>query len=315
MKKTVPALLFLAVAAVAFATADRSKSFEATYTATLTGIPAGANELNVWIPLPVTRGAQTVSDVVIDSPYQWTRHKDPLFGNEYAFAKIANPRAGDLAVRVNFKGTRREESLSAPFETAASKDDLDRALRADKLVTISPRVRTLADEITAGKSTPVEQAKAIYDYLVTNMTYDKTVPGWGHGDTERACDIKKGNCTDFHSFFMSLARAKGIPARFVIGFPLTAKDGLVKGYHCWAEFYVRGKGWIPVDASDGSKATDPNVRQYLFGNLDPDRVQFTVGRDLVLTPKTAEPLNFFIYPHAEANGVEVGTPTIALQFK
>src|SRR6266478_4743029 len=106
---------------------------------------------------------------------------------------------------------------------------------------------------------------------------------------------------------MSLARAKGIPARFVIGFPLTAKDGQVKGYHCWAEFWVPAKGWVPVDPSEASKSSDPNVRAYLFGNLDPDRVQFTVGRDLTLTPKTSEPLNYFIYPRAEAAGREVGT--------
>jgi hypothetical protein len=115
--------------------------------------------------------------------------------------------------------------------------------------------------------------------------------------------------------FLSMARAKGIPARFVIGFPLTAKDGNVKGYHCWAEFYLDGKGWVPVDASDASKSADPALRQYLFGHLDPERVQFTVGRDLVLSPKTAEPLNYFIYPHAEADGKEIGAPAIALQFK
>jgi transglutaminase-like putative cysteine protease len=311
MKK---AIIAVALLALAF-TSQKSKTFDATYSGLISGLPQGVNEVKVWIPLPVSRGAQTVSDVIIDSPYKWARYKDAEFGNEYAFATIENPPAGDLAVRVSFKATRREVSIAAPSETAASKAEIDRALRADKLVTLSPRVRQLADEITAGKSAPVDQARAIYDYLVSNMTYDKTVPGWGHGDTERACDIKKGNCTDFHSFFMSLARAKGIPARFVIGFPLTAKDGQVKGYHCWAEFYVKGKGWIPVDASDASKSADANVRQYLFGNLDPERVQFTVGRDLVLTPKTAEPLNFFIYPHAEVAGAEVGTPSVMLQFK
>ncbi|MGZ4779621.1 MAG: transglutaminase-like domain-containing protein, partial [Thermoanaerobaculia bacterium] len=152
-------------------------------------------------------------------------------------------------------------------------------------------------------------------YVVTTMKYDKTIPGWGNGDTERACDIKAGNCTDFHSLFMSLARAKGIPARFVIGFPLTAADGQVKGYHCWAEFWVKGKGWIPVDASDASKLSDNAKREYLFGNLDPNRVQFTVGRDLTLTPRTSEPLNFFIYPRAESNGKPIGTPAVSLQFK
>jgi transglutaminase-like putative cysteine protease len=216
---------------------------------------------------------------------------------------------------VRFKATRHATDAAHPFETTAERGELARDLKADKLVTISPRVHALADEITAGKTTPVEQARAIYQYLVTNMTYDKTTPGWGKGDTERACDVKKGNCTDFHSLFMSLARAKGIPARFVIGFPLSAKDGQVKGYHCWAEFYIKGRGWIPVDASDASKSSDAAVREALFGNLDPNRVQFTVGRDLVLEPKTAQPLNYFIYPHAESGGAEVGLPLIALEFK
>ena len=312
MKQNVFAALSLLIAFAAFG--DNSKSFDATYVATISSIPDGVQKMTVWIPLPASRGAQTVSDVKIESPYKWERHIDKQFGNHYATTTIENPKAGDLTVKVHFTATRREETMEHPFETSAQKGDLERALRANKLVTLSPRVRELADTITAGKTTPVEQAKAIYDYLVTNMTYDKVAPGWGHGDTERACDVKKGNCTDFHSLFISLARAKGIPARFVIGFPLTASDGQVKGYHCWAEFYVKGHGWIPVDASDGSKQTDVKARNYLFGNLDPARVQFTVGRDLELTPRTSQPLNFFIYPHAEANGVDIGTPLISLQF-
>src|SRR5436309_9687479 len=218
-------------------------------------------------------------------------------------------------VKVHFRGTRNEVTTAKLAETRASRAELARALKADKLVTLSPRVKKLANEVTAGKTGAVDQAHAIYDYLLATMKYDKTIPGWGKGDTERACDIKAGNCTDFHSLFISLARAKGIPARFVIGFPLTAKDGMVKGYHCWAEFWVDGKGWIPVDASEASKSSDPKVRAFLFGNLDADRVQFTMGRDLVLKPKTSEPLNYFIYPHAEVAGQPVGAPAIALQFE
>lgn len=253
-------------------------------------------------------------DVAIDAPAAFKRAKDAN-GNAYAVATIARPPAGDFVVKVRFKATRAGTDIAHPFEKKAQQGELARDLQADKLVTISPRVRALADEITAGKATPLEQARAIYQYLVTTMTYDKTTPGWGRGDTERACDVKKGNCTDFHSLFMSLARAKGIPARFVIGFPLSAKDGQVKGYHCWAEFYVKNRGWIPVDASDASKTSDPAIREALFGNLDPDRIQFTVGRDLVLAPKTAQPLNYFIYPHAEAGGAEVGLPLISVEFK
>jgi transglutaminase-like putative cysteine protease len=312
MKQTIVTLALALSAVVAFAGTPK-KSFDVTYTATVSGIPDGTKDLTVWIPLPVSRGAQTVHDVAIDAPYAFQREKDTN-GNEYAVATIPHPPAGDLVVKVRFQATRNGTDLGHPFETQAGKDELARDLKADKLVTLSPRIQALAGQITAGKTAPIDQARAIYDYLVTNMTYDKVTPGWGHGDTERACDVKKGNCTDFHSLFLSLARAKGIPARFVIGFPLSAKDGQVKGYHCWAEFYVKDRGWIPVDASDGSKVTGA-ARDALFGNLDPDRIQFTVGRDLVLQPKTAQPLNYFIYPHAEAAGTEVGLPLVAVEFK
>src|SRR5206468_2492705 len=131
--------------------------------------------------------------------YAFKRRHDPEFGNDYAFARIDRPPAGEISVRVRFRATRREETMAAPAERKASASELRRALRADRLVTLSPRVRRLADQITAAKKTPMEQARAIYDHLITTMKYDKTEPGWGNGDTERACDIRKGNCTDFHS--------------------------------------------------------------------------------------------------------------------
>lgn len=291
---------------LAFATSlsAQTKTFDATYVATLSDIPAGTEALDVWIPLPRAAANQSVQKVAIDAPYAFTRHTDPVWGNEYAHAVVQHPPRV-LTVRVSFTVTRRE-AHGDPV-----RGDLQRSLRADRLVTLSPRVRQLADEVTAGKITPAEQARAIYDHLLATMAYDKTEPGWGMGDSERACDIRKGNCTDFHSLFLSLARAKGIPARFVIGFPLTAADGVAKGYHCWAEFWD-GKAWIPVDASDASK--NPKLREYLFGALDADRVEFTIGRDLELTPKTSEPLNYFIYPRGEANGVATGVPSIALEF-
>lgn len=307
----------LIVALLALATsvfAEKIKTFDASYTATVKAVPAQTKEVKVWIPLPVSASLQTVSNVTIDSPYKWTRHKDPEFGNEYAFATIENPPAGDLSVTVHFTATRREAVINAPADRSATPEQLKMALSANKLVTISPRIKKLSDQLTAGKPTTMEKARAIFEYVANTMKYDKTIPGWGHGDTERACDIRAGNCTDFHSLFLSLARAAGIPGRFVIGFPLTSTDGTVTGYHCWAEFYEKNHGWIPIDASEASKSNDPAVKAYLFGNLDPDRIQFTMGRDLVLEPRTAEPLNYFIYPHAEANGAEVGTPTVVLKF-
>lgn len=305
-------LLFAAVSAFA---APRQRTFDATYTATLSDIPVKASTMTVWIPLPMSRDGQQISDVVIDSPLSWHRAQEREFGNAYAYATVARPADGVFSVRVRFRGTRREITPASLAETEASRAELQRALRADRMVTLSPRVRKLADEVTAGQTTTEGKAHAIYDYLLATMKYDKVTPGWGKGDTERACDVHAGNCTDFHSLFMSLARAKGIPARFVIGFPVPEQGGKAGGYHCWAEFYEKQRGWIPVDPSEASKSQDPARRAYLFGNLDPDRFQFTVGRDLKLRPATAEPLNFFIYPYAEAGGEAVGVPSISFEVR
>ena len=305
--------LLLILAASHAISQPRARAFEATYTATLSDIPSGASAMTVWIPLPVSRGGQEITEVEIDSPYQWHRGEESTFGDAYAYATIPRPADGTFKVAVHFKGVRREVTTARLAETTASRGELKRALQADRLVTLSPRIRKLAAEITAGKETPIDKAHAIYDHLITTMKYDKTVPGWGNGDSERACDVRAGNCTDFHSLFISLARASGVPARFVIGFPMPENGGTVTGYHCWAEFYVKGRGWIPVDPSEASKSNDPTRRAYLFGNVDPDRVQFTMGRDIVLHPATATPMNYFIYPHAESKGEAVGVPTIALE--
>jgi len=135
------------------------------------------------------------------------------------------------------------------------------------------------------------------------MSYDKSGTGWGNGDIYWACDAKRGNCTDFHALFIGLNRAVGIPAKFAIGFPLPPErgQGEIGGYHCWAEFYLKGYGWVPIDASEAWK--NPDKRGYFFGAHDENRVQFTIGRDIVLAPRqVGDPLNFFIYPYVEVDG-------------
>ena len=137
----------------------------------------------------------------------------------------------------------RREAVSGALADRKAPADPAAYLAPNRLVPESPRVKELSNQLSAGKKDSVEKARAFYDYLVDNGTYDKTAPGWGKGDSERFCDVKKGNCTDFHSAFMALARAQKIPVRFFIGFPLKAeKEGTVPGYHCWAEFWT-GSAW------------------------------------------------------------------------
>ena len=121
--------------------------------------------------------------------------------------------------------------------------------------------------------------------------------------TLRACEVGKGNCTDFHSLFISLARASGIPARFEMGVPLPedTASGPIPGYHCWAEFFLEGRGWIRVDASEAWK--HPELHEQYFGTYVPNRLQFVTGRDLVLSARhESTPLNLWIAPYVEVDG-------------
>jgi transglutaminase-like putative cysteine protease len=99
-----------------------------------------------------------------------------------------------------------------------------------------------------------------------------------------ACDAKKGNCTDVRSLFIAMARSQGVPARFEIGFPIPAdkQSSETAGYHCWSDFYVVGKGWVPADISEAWKHQEKH--DYFFGSHDVNRVQFSPGGDLRLNP-------------------------------
>ena len=121
---------------------------------------------------------------------------------------------------------------------------------------------------------------------------------YGNGNSLYACDIGVGNCTDYHSYFMSLGRTLNVPVRFHMGFPIpSGNEGVVKGYHCWADYFVEDKGWFPVDISEADK--DPKLKDYFFGTIDNSRVDMMIGRDFVLEGYDNGKLNLFIYPILE----------------
>jgi hypothetical protein len=190
-----------------------------------------------------------------------------------------------------------------PQLVKASAKEASAYLAPDKLVPTTGKLADIAAQQVQGRTGTMDQSRALYNYVFTTMKYDKTGTGGGHGDAEWACDSKRGNCTDFHSVFISMARSLGIPARFEIGFPIPANktSGDIAGYHCWAEFYDSQYGWVPVDISEAWK--DQTKKDYFFGAHDVNRVQFSMGRDLVLNPPQAgEPLNYFVYPYVEVDG-------------
>ncbi|HEX8162052.1 MAG TPA: transglutaminase domain-containing protein [Pyrinomonadaceae bacterium] len=302
--------LFSISLASAAAPALRERRFEFEYKATVKDIPAGAGRVELWLPVPHDDAFQKITgmEIVSPSPYEV---RTSQYGNKVLHVSLTNPRQQSLTVTLRFTAARTEHvqaSLQrADYRASDSALGADAAqwLRPDRLVPLDDKIRGWAREVVeaAGAKTDLERARAIYNHVVSTVKYDKTGQGWGRGDIYYACDARRGNCTDFHAIFIGYCRAVGIPARFAVGFPLPADrgQGAVSGYHCWAEFYLRGVGWVPVDASEAAK--NPAKREYFFGAHDENRVEFTRGRDLVLSPRQqGEPLNYFVYPYAEVDG-------------
>jgi transglutaminase-like putative cysteine protease len=292
------------------ATASATRTFAFTYTVTVPKPAAGSKHLDAWVPTPLEDGMQKVADLKVtakDVPFQQT--KDEEYGNTMVHVGLDAPTA-DLVLSWSATITRSAD------EGQGTGPMSDRFLQPDNLVPLDGKAATLAKELGADKkdAAVLERAKKIYEEVLSTMEYskdDKVAPGWGKGDFNRACEVGKGNCTDFHAKFTGIARAGGIPVRFTMGIPLsTEAKGTAGGYHCWAHWYD-GKNWKPVDISEAQKiaAKDAAKAQWFFGHLDPDRLALSVGRDLTLAPKQAgKPLLFFAYPYVEVDGVESKDP-------
>ena len=288
-----------------------SRTFAFTYQVHVPATKNAGAKFFLWLPLPQQDAYQKIRDLQIVSPVAHMEGRESEYGNSYVvFQPTTEQLEAGFDATIRFVATRSEhkvplDSASAPLVAmnTPTSSDLERYLEPDKLVPLNGVIGDLAKQETAGETTTLAKARHIYDYVLATMRYDKSGQGWGRGDAVWACTSKRGNCTDFHSLFIGMMRASGIPARFEIGFPLpdSKTEGDIPGYHCWAEFYLNGTGWVPVDASEAWK--NPAKRDYFFGAHDVNRIFFTYGRDLRLSPdQKGDPLNYFIYPYAELEG-------------
>lgn len=282
------------------------RTVELFYSINVSRISKDAEDAFAWVPLPQSTPDQIAEDVRIESEWPHEVLSEEVFGNQFvrfdfsdAIGTGETAKAGKITLRV----TRRARATPARNTVAGdTAEELARFLLPSKLVSIEGAVADEADRIVGDEVDPLIRARLLYDNIVDTVAYGKSGDGWGRGDSQFACDVRTGNCTDFHSLFMGEARHLGIPTRFVMGFGLPDKrgEGTIGGYHCWAEFYVDGYGWISIDASEAHRS--PLKRDLLFGGLDTSRVQFTKGRDIHLPKAQGAPVNFSIYPYVEVDG-------------
>lgn len=277
--------------------------YDFTYTVDVSSLGGPGSRTRLWLPLASDGPDQEVS-VEVSAPLPHRLTTD-AHGNHIAYLEWEG-RAPGPEVTLRFAVMRRvSHGVAAADARPDTPLDPERYRRAALRIPLKGPIAALGALAAHGASDDRAKIRAFYDYVIGHMRYSKEGEGWGRGDALWACTSKYGNCTDFHSLFIGMARSQGIPARFLIGFPIPSGGdaGPVAGYHCWAEAWEGGVGWLPIDASEAWKAGTPDA---YFGTLPSDRIRFSVGRDLVLEPPQAgAPLNFFVYPYAEVDGKAV----------
>lgn len=132
-----------------------------------------------------------------------------------------------------------------------------RAQYAQDPVETTPRVRELAQQITAGAPTTYDKVRAIESWLGSSTKYSLNAPLSPAGVDvvdDFLFHTHLGWCEQIASSLVILARSVGIPARLVTGFAPGTRDGLTGRFvvrendaHAWAEIYFPGIGWQGFD--------------------------------------------------------------------
>lgn len=272
--------------------------FEFTYRLTIPEIKGSGR---LWVPVATSDLHQKVELEAITGNKSYKESRDPDFDNLVLFMELSPEDSGEM-VTLRYKVSRKENS----GYKASATERPDFFVKPDTLGPLVPRMAQIAREETANATTNTDKAAALYRHTLERMAYDKSGTGWGRGDALHACDSRAGNCTDFHAYFIALARSLGIPARFSIGFTIPAdKDsGTIGGYHCWAEYLADGR-WHPVDISEADK--HPDLSDYYASHHPANRFRMSVGRDLKPDPMPQSgPINFLVYPLVETGDGVVG---------
>jgi len=274
--------------------------------------------VQLWVPYPVSDEYQNISHVKITGDYiEMAVYTDRKFRTPMLYASWGE---GAKSRKLNFTfSVERQEVVRRNFPTKEapwSREDFALYLAPTKLGPIDGEVKKLADKITAGKTTVLSKAKAVYDWVCENTYRNPKTRGCGPGDVCKLLEDPGGKCGDISSIFIALARAAGVPAKEILGIRQGKNpvQDITTWQHCWVEFYLPGYGWVPADPADvrkmmlkqNLKLSDiktKEYRDYFWGAIDPYRVKMGEGRDLTLNPSQAgEPVNYLMYPYAQVGG-------------
>jgi transglutaminase-like putative cysteine protease len=255
--------------------------YQVTRTLTITNTDAQVNLINVWEPSVSAWDSQTNITSIETTPAPTSKWEDADGNGGLYWVFRNNPNKGTpVVIKDEFTYTCYQINYTIdPSKIAAydkTSDDYQTYTKPIKYVESNdPQIEALAAQLEQGKTNPYIIAGSIYDWVVNHLIYREVN---GLQGAKFALENGYGECGDFSALFTALCRADGIPARPVVGRWATS---LAQDWHVWAEFYLPGYGWLPVDPT--VENLNGKGRVY-FGNLDNKRLILHKDFTMVLQP-------------------------------
>lgn len=169
-------------------------------------------------------------------------------GNPLLYFKPAEGESLTMTANVSVKPYSFKKKLAEYRESQAIPDDVRVYLGASE--GINPQSPTLTGIVETLKSPDrLTTVKNILKWMKKNISYQIV----DFKNVEEIIERGYGECGCWSALFTALCRSAGIPARIIWGVIIDptpdhsfAPEGHLKG-HAWAEFYIAGAGWVPVE--------------------------------------------------------------------
>jgi hypothetical protein len=249
------------------------------------------NTLYLWIPKPVNSPSQRNVSLV-------SRSIEPFMENHRGVSlyKLDNLGAGANHT-INLSYSVEVYSVSSeirPLSIKQEKTELsDLYTQNTNLIPSDNRqIRAAVNSIMGREQNPYLKAKIIYDWIIKNMQISDSAPSAGLIEA-----LEQKQCDTYSAvlLFTAMTRAAGVPCIPAAGVLINQNGQTLR--HYWAEFWIDGFGWLPVDPAMGAGAvqfTDNagsgfdseaaparDFANYYFGSVDNQRIAFSRGEPVL----------------------------------
>ncbi len=239
------------------------------------------NTFFLQVPLPQkteTQRTVTISSTQPEpfvSSYQGAsifRFHNVESGNKIQIRQEYSVSRSRVETNVNIASLKRAEQNNPLLYAAYTESD--DFLPADNTV-----IKKICRQIIGSETNPYQKARRIYTFLTSEIKAREGSVADAGRSILTALEEKNGSAYDLALLFCTLARAAGVPAVPAAGLLVDQEQKAM--LHWWAEFYINGFGWIPVDPALASSVPfDTGVAdkgRWYFGNLDAYHIAFSRG--------------------------------------